>query len=282
MNRYFEMLKQYVVSGGQVSRKESRIFTLLALIAGFLLGFVGIFVEYSGFIMAYFILGGCVLSMLIPSIAISVSVLNDANRSGWWLLISFIPLIGSIILLGFVEKESRIFTLSALIAGFLLGSVGIHVGDIGLVVLMGLGGFAVLIPSIVLSVSVLNDANRSGWWLLISFIPLIGSIILLGFVEKESRIFTLSALIAGFLLGSVGIHVGDIGLVVLMGLGGFAVLIPSIVLSVSVLNDANRSGWWLLISFIPFIGSMILLGFTAQDSQSNENQGGCNPEDAAA
>ena len=54
MNRYFEILKQYVISGGQVSRRESRIFTLLALIAGFLLGFVGIFVGYSGFIMAYF------------------------------------------------------------------------------------------------------------------------------------------------------------------------------------------------------------------------------------
>ena len=107
MNRYFEILKQYVISGGQVPRKESRIFTLLALIAGFLLGFVGSFVGYSGFIVAYFILGGCVLSMLIPSIAISVSVLNDANRSGWWLLISFIPLIGSMILLGFTAQDSQ-------------------------------------------------------------------------------------------------------------------------------------------------------------------------------
>lgn len=107
MNRYFEILKQYVLSGGQVSRRESRIFTLLALIAGFLLGFVGSFVGYSGFIVAYFILGGCVLSMLIPSIAISVSVLNDANRSGWWLLISLIPLIGSMILLGFTAQDSQ-------------------------------------------------------------------------------------------------------------------------------------------------------------------------------
>ena len=107
MNRYFEILKQYVISGGQVPRKESRIFTLLALIAGFLLGFVGSFVGYSGFIVAYSILGGCVLSMLIPSIAISVSVLNDANRSGWWLLISFIPLIGSMILLGFTAQDSQ-------------------------------------------------------------------------------------------------------------------------------------------------------------------------------
>lgn len=107
MNRYFEILKQYVISGGQVSRRESRIFTLLALIAGFLLGFVGSFVGFSGFIVAYFILGGCVLSVLIPSIAISVNVLNDANRSGWWLLISFIPLIGSMILLGFMAPDSQ-------------------------------------------------------------------------------------------------------------------------------------------------------------------------------
>ena len=107
MNRYFEMLKYYVISGGQVPRKESRIFTLLALIAGFLLGFVGIFVGFSGFIVAYFILGGCGFAVLIPSIALSVSVLNDANRSGWWLLISFIPLIGSLILLGFMAQDSQ-------------------------------------------------------------------------------------------------------------------------------------------------------------------------------
>ena len=107
MNRYFEKLKHYVISGWQVPRKGSRIFTLLALIAGFLLGFVGIFVGFSGFIIAYFMLGGCGFAVLIYSIALSVSVLNDANRSGWWLLISFIPLIGSLILLNLVAQDSQ-------------------------------------------------------------------------------------------------------------------------------------------------------------------------------
>lgn len=107
MNRYFKMLKHYVIFGGQVSKKESWIFTLLALIAGFLLGFVGIFVGFSGFIVGYFTLGGCGFAVLIPSIALSVSVLNDANRSGWWLLISFIPLIGAMILLGFMAQDSQ-------------------------------------------------------------------------------------------------------------------------------------------------------------------------------
>lgn len=103
MNRYFEMLKHYMLSGGQVPRREYWIFTLLPLIAGFLLGCVAIFVEYSGYVV---IIGGCGLFVLIPSIAISVSILNDANRSGWWLLISFIPLIGSMILLGFMAQNS--------------------------------------------------------------------------------------------------------------------------------------------------------------------------------
>ena len=69
MNRYFEMLIHYVISGGQVPRKESRIFTLLALIAGFLMGYVVIFFGYSSYVV---IIGGCGLFVLITSIAIWV------------------------------------------------------------------------------------------------------------------------------------------------------------------------------------------------------------------
>ena len=64
MNRYFEMLKYYMISGGQVPRKESRIFTLLVLIAGFLSSF---FVGYSGLVV---IIGICGLFVLIFSIAV--------------------------------------------------------------------------------------------------------------------------------------------------------------------------------------------------------------------
>ena len=102
MNRYFEMLKHYVISGGQVPRRESRIFTLLALMVGLLLGYVGIFVGYSGLAV---IIGICFV--LIPSIAVSVRRLHDVDRSGWWLLVSLIPLIGSIILLGFTAQDSQ-------------------------------------------------------------------------------------------------------------------------------------------------------------------------------
>ena len=39
------------------------------------------------------------LVVVIPSLAVGIRRLHDTGRSGWWLLIGFIPLIGSIILL---------------------------------------------------------------------------------------------------------------------------------------------------------------------------------------
>ena len=106
MNRYFEMLKQYVISGGQVPSKKSWPFIILFV---FILGGVIGFVETSvgGPVFFVTLIGlGC-LGVLTPSITASVGILNDANRSGWWLLISFIPLIGSMILLGFMAQNSR-------------------------------------------------------------------------------------------------------------------------------------------------------------------------------
>lgn len=41
------------------------------------------------------------LGLLVPSIALAVRRLHDTDRSGWWLLIGLIPLIGGIVLLVF-------------------------------------------------------------------------------------------------------------------------------------------------------------------------------------
>jgi len=39
------------------------------------------------------------LALILPGLAVSVRRLHDTDRSGWWLLISFIPLIGAIVLI---------------------------------------------------------------------------------------------------------------------------------------------------------------------------------------
>ncbi len=51
------------------------------------------------------LLGGIYsLAILIPSLAVLVRRLHDTNRSGWWILIGLIPVIGWIVLLVFVVR----------------------------------------------------------------------------------------------------------------------------------------------------------------------------------
>jgi uncharacterized membrane protein YhaH (DUF805 family) len=46
------------------------------------------------------------LIVLIPAISVAIRRLHDINKSGWWLLTIFIPLIGAILLLIFFIKPS--------------------------------------------------------------------------------------------------------------------------------------------------------------------------------
>jgi uncharacterized membrane protein YhaH (DUF805 family) len=50
----------------------------------------------DGMTLAYPIFG---LVTILPSLAVAVRRLHDLDRSGWWLLLALIPLIGSIVLL---------------------------------------------------------------------------------------------------------------------------------------------------------------------------------------
>jgi len=43
--------------------------------------------------------------MLIPSIAAGIRRLHDTDRSGWWLLIGLVPLIGVIVLIVFFVTQ---------------------------------------------------------------------------------------------------------------------------------------------------------------------------------
>ena len=46
------------------------------------------------------------LATLIPSLAICIRRLHDIGKSGWWYLISLIPLVGLIIMIVFCCKDS--------------------------------------------------------------------------------------------------------------------------------------------------------------------------------
>jgi uncharacterized membrane protein YhaH (DUF805 family) len=103
MNWYLEVLKKYAVFEGRARRKEYWFFVLFniifAMVLAFLDGMFGTFDAESGFGVLSGIYG---LAVLIPGIAVTFRRLHDTDRSGWWWLILFIPLIGAIVILVFM------------------------------------------------------------------------------------------------------------------------------------------------------------------------------------
>jgi len=108
MSWYFEVWKKYAVFAGRARRKEYWYFLLFNILASLLLGFIdgvtGMFSPEAGMGL----LGGLyTLAVLIPGIAVSVRRLHDTNHSGWWLFIALVPIIGSIVLIVFMVRDSQ-------------------------------------------------------------------------------------------------------------------------------------------------------------------------------
>ena len=55
-------------------------------------------------------------------------------------------------------------------------------------------------------------------------------------------------------------------------------VIPGIAVAVRRLHDVGKSGWFLLISFVPVIGAIWLLVLLCKDGDSGDNAYGSNPK----
>ncbi|APG49516.1 TPA: DUF805 domain-containing protein [Providencia stuartii] len=84
-------------------------------------------------------------------------------------------------------------------------------------------------------------------------------------------------------LASTNDYTGDInglGIValVLLMIYCVAILIPSLAVTVRRLHDIDKSGWWYLLTFIPF-GGLVIFVFTCLDGTSGNNRFGSNPKE---
>ena len=105
MDWYIGVLKKYFVFEGRARRKEYWMFTLFNFIISIVLALVDmvIFGGESG----VGILGSLYsLAVLLPGLGVTVRRLHDTGRSGWWILIGLIPIIGWLIMLYFLVTDS--------------------------------------------------------------------------------------------------------------------------------------------------------------------------------
>jgi uncharacterized membrane protein YhaH (DUF805 family) len=107
MSWFVEALKKYAVFSGRSRRKEYWYFVLFVIIISTVLniidGLIGAYARTAGVGLLSSIFS---LAILIPSIAVTVRRLHDTDRSGWWVLISLVPLVGWIVLLVFTVQDS--------------------------------------------------------------------------------------------------------------------------------------------------------------------------------
>jgi len=95
------VLSQYATFSGRARRSEYWWFVLASVIASVVASIVDTALGVS--ILSLLL----TLGLLIPSLALGVRRLHDIGKSGWWILIGLIPLVGVIVLIVFACQDSE-------------------------------------------------------------------------------------------------------------------------------------------------------------------------------
>lgn len=105
------------------------------------------------------------------------------------------------------------------------------------------------------------------WWaalgiFLLSFIVYFIAGLIFGIPDQNTTIESTEALKAYFSNGFVIISI----------ILALLLIIPSISISVRRLHDINKSGWWYLITFVPYVGGLVLFIFCLLPSVNKDNK----------
>ena len=111
MNYFMDcMTKKYATFSGRARRAEYWNFVLFNVIAQFVLAvIIGFVIGIAGGSMdtASLLIDLASLAFALPGLAVFIRRLHDIGKSGWWILVVLIPIIGAIILLFFSVQEGN-------------------------------------------------------------------------------------------------------------------------------------------------------------------------------
>ena len=107
MDWYIDIAKKFKVFEGRARRKEFWTFFLYNLAIGFAVGIVcGIFALIPVIGMLFTLASTLVgIGICVVSVSVGVRRLHDTNKSGWFMLLGLVPIVG-LILIYFLAQDS--------------------------------------------------------------------------------------------------------------------------------------------------------------------------------
>ena len=113
--------------------------------------------------------------------------------------------------------------------------------------------------------------------------------------RKEYWMFTLlsvivSIVLVGLLFGGMSANEAgepQMGVLAYLATGllviwGLASIVPSIAVQVRRFHDQDKSGWFILLGFIPYVGGIVALVFMCIEGTKGPNRFGPDPKDPAS
>lgn len=113
-------------------------------------------------------------------------------------------------------------------------------------------------------------ARRAEYWWFLLFGAVVG--LVLGLIDTQVLGYGNAESAVGDGSVSVSFDAGPLLAIFILG-----ILLPGIALSIRRLHDTDRRGWWMLITLIPAIGSLILLWFYVSKGTAGPNRFGEDP-----
>lgn len=109
MDKMTLALKKYAVFEGRAGREEYWMFVLFQVLASIAFGVLFMIAAMAGgsgdgrpnllFGLLALLFVVFAFAMIIPGLAVTIRRLHDGDRSGWWLLLAFIPFGGIVLLI---------------------------------------------------------------------------------------------------------------------------------------------------------------------------------------
>jgi uncharacterized membrane protein YhaH (DUF805 family) len=95
-------LSKYATFSGRARRSEYWWFVLFNIIVSVIARLIdaAVFGESTGYLTII-----AALALFLPGLAVTVRRLHDIGKSGWWVLLALVPIVGAIVLIVWAAKE---------------------------------------------------------------------------------------------------------------------------------------------------------------------------------